>query len=151
MGLRKMSIRRKAKTKPPKARPRQVKPHPSILSPLPYGRGSDLSFACALASDQSAIGNWKSPPFDIPHSSFIIRLVPRYDTRKKTVLAKQTHLTAMIHKPKQERLSPLSPLDRASDLDWLQPRRLGCGLLDSSIGGGVALSCEGLTMCATTL
>ena len=39
---------------------------------------------------------------DIQHLSFSIRSVPRIDTRQKTVLAKRTHLTAMIHKRKQE-------------------------------------------------
>jgi len=35
--------------------------------------------------------------------------VPRGDTSKKTVLAKRTHLTALIHKPKQERRSHFVP------------------------------------------
>jgi len=50
-------------------------------------------------------------PFAIPLSAFRIRLVPHSDTREKTVLAKRTHLTAVIHKPKQERNSYGSPVD----------------------------------------
>jgi len=67
---------------------------------LPESHGKPNDAFVPMPAAYCPLPRWLHAPFAIPHSPFTNLSVPRYDTRRKTVLAKRTHLKLVHQKRK---------------------------------------------------